>query len=166
MTIQKIGKPPEDWPKAPGRSYWARDDKDVLLIVGTRTIGKVMPSHLEGMWEVWGRTSLEGGGDCTGAFDTFADAMDALVEHVEEYRLCNPKPEPVEEIHRATVEELVREIRLKAALIGAMATSSAVLVLTRHFIDAAWLLAVGSSAALAAGIMAFTWRAEAGRRDG
>jgi hypothetical protein len=168
MTIKKIDKVPEDWPKAPGRSYWAQDERDYCLIVGTRTVGKVLRETGPKPYRVWALTSLESNADCdcTAAFKTFSEAMDALVEHVEEYGTHEPMPAPKKDPDLMGAAELVRDIRVRATAIGTLALVSSVMSVTAHFAPHPFWLGGASSVALGAAIMAFIWRVEAGAKDG
>jgi hypothetical protein len=161
MTIRKMNQTPVDWPKAPGCSYWARDDNDHLLIIGTQTIGKIMREPGEKPYHVWALNP--GMGDATGRFDTFEEAMESLVEHAVEHGTCGEDPQPYEG-DRALLAELVRSIRVKSLAIGVLSLWSSGFALAGHFIDQPMLLGAASSTALGAAIMCFVWRAEAAEK--
>lgn len=168
IVMKRMEKLPKNWSKAPHRSHWEHNDdqSEFVLMMGTKVIGRVVQDEqkqADERYHVWGRSV--GDSDATGNFATLEEAVAALVEHVLEHGptgLSEKKPPPP---CLADRQYLVRDIRLRSLMIGIVALLGSLSMLAHHFVGRPILLGIGSSLALTAALLAFTWRAEAGRRD-
>jgi len=169
MKQELKSTPSGSLPKPPGKSHWELRGGHYLLMLGEQKLGELTPPEQEkGAWRVWARTpgGPEGVSDSTGTFDDFEEAVEALVEHVEEMGTAGASASKKGDSLDKLLAELVHEIRVRSTAIGALCVTSSACSLVAYFWHSGIFLGAGSSLALAAGMMALLWWAEAGMKDG